>query len=237
MDSTTLATFIDGFYGYGAYAAPYWFIGMEEGGCNSFDELEGRVTAWLSRGRQELEDLGDYHAAIGVTKWFGASPSLQRTWSGLIRAAFAAGGVEPDKDAMREYQATRLARHGGETCLLELLPLPAKSIGSWPYDAVGDLGYLRNRAAYMAELLPRRIEHLVSMAREHRPKAIVCYGLGYREHWSRLADNGLEEHVIERKKTLVGKAGGAPLLVMQHPVAHGVTKAYFEAIGRMMAGG
>ncbi len=32
LDDHLLQDFIDGFYGYGNYNAPYWFVGMEGGG-------------------------------------------------------------------------------------------------------------------------------------------------------------------------------------------------------------
>ena len=237
IDPDFLRAFISGFYGYGDYAAPYWFIGMEEGGCNSFADLEMRIRAWHTRGRQGLEDLVGYHAAIGVTEWFGSSPKLQKTWSGLIRAVLTAQGRRSDNEAVRAFQAEELGRHAGEICMLELLPLPARSIGSWPYMAVGELEYLRNRETYTEKVLPRRLERIVAEAREHRPRAVVCYGLGYQEYWAALSDNAFEERLIEGKKTLVGRAGGALLLVIQHPAAYGVPKAYFEAVGRLMAGG
>ena len=38
FDDSLLETFAETFYGYGNYNGPYWFIGMEEGGGDSFDQ-------------------------------------------------------------------------------------------------------------------------------------------------------------------------------------------------------
>ncbi len=39
LDDALLEAYMDGFYGYGNLAGPYWFIGMEEGGGDSLDRF------------------------------------------------------------------------------------------------------------------------------------------------------------------------------------------------------
>jgi len=67
FDDQLLNEFVENFYGYGSYNGQFWFVGMEEGGGNSFLELENRLNAWIRRGKHELEDLAQYHANIGLT--------------------------------------------------------------------------------------------------------------------------------------------------------------------------
>ena len=74
-----LNEFVENFYGYGDYNGQFWFIGMEEGGGNSFSEIDNRLNAWTLRGKHELEDLAQYHAEIGLTDWFNDNPKLQST--------------------------------------------------------------------------------------------------------------------------------------------------------------
>lgn len=57
FDDELLLAYMDGFYGYGNYQAPYWFVGMEEGGGDSSADVSSRLKIWNERGRQELEDL------------------------------------------------------------------------------------------------------------------------------------------------------------------------------------
>lgn len=73
LDDQLLDDFIQKFRGYGSYEAPWWFIGMEEGGGNDEVELASRLSAWDKRGRLELEDIAEYHREFGVTKFLRAN--------------------------------------------------------------------------------------------------------------------------------------------------------------------
>jgi hypothetical protein len=52
IDDILLEEFINNFYGYGNYHGKYWFIGMEEGGGNSIEEINRRLASWNTRGRR-----------------------------------------------------------------------------------------------------------------------------------------------------------------------------------------
>jgi len=54
------------FYGYGKYQADYWFVGMEEGGDDTFEEVSQCLAVWGSRGHQEEEDVAAYHLALAL---------------------------------------------------------------------------------------------------------------------------------------------------------------------------
>ena len=69
-----LQEFAQTFYGYGNYHGDYWFVGMEEGGGDSFQDIANRLDAWSKRGKHELEDIVEYHAAMGVTRFFVKHP-------------------------------------------------------------------------------------------------------------------------------------------------------------------
>ena len=43
LNDKTLESYIHNFYGYGNPRAPYWFIGMEEGGGEDIQNIERRV--------------------------------------------------------------------------------------------------------------------------------------------------------------------------------------------------
>src|ERR1700737_464546 len=85
FDDDLLADFAETFYGYGDYNVPYWFVGMEEGGGESFENVEARLSIWNERGRQELEDVAEFYRAIGAEKFFQKDAPLHPTWSKLIR--------------------------------------------------------------------------------------------------------------------------------------------------------
>ena len=127
FDDQLLAEFADSFFGYGDYRGRVWFVGMEEGGGDSFEELNRRFDVWRERGKQELEDLPAYSRLVGVGRWFEDRPKLQSTWSKLIRLYLSAYETPSGTDAVREFQRARLGRQDGDIALLELLPLPSPS--------------------------------------------------------------------------------------------------------------
>jgi hypothetical protein len=56
-DQSDVHSFARTFFGYGTWRAPFWFIGMEEGGVRSIRELAIRIDAWKERSGAALVDL------------------------------------------------------------------------------------------------------------------------------------------------------------------------------------
>ncbi len=232
FDDQLLDAFVRNFYGYGNYSGQLWFIGMEEGGGNSFTEVAKRLNAWADRGRCELEDLAEYHAAIGITYLFNDRPKLQPTWNKLIRILLSSHGQTPATEQVREYQRASLGRLDGDTCLLELLPLPSPSTGHWLYARHSRLPYLANRKTYRQVCLAPRISHLQRRIIEYKPRAVVFYGFSYREHWRAIAGVDL---VQEWDGVCTGRNRSTLFVMTRHPVAKGVTNDYFHQVGRLIA--
>jgi hypothetical protein len=62
-------------FGYGRWAAPYWFIGPEQGRTPSENnDLKPRVEAWRYLGGGELIDCHAFHDRIGEKRWRVAHP-------------------------------------------------------------------------------------------------------------------------------------------------------------------
>ena len=80
LDDALVTSFMSGFYGYGSYSANYWFVGMEEGGAGSAEEIVTHLEHWDRRGREELEDLRDFQVTKGNVDYFTGTPKLQGTW-------------------------------------------------------------------------------------------------------------------------------------------------------------
>lgn len=227
-----LNEFVQNFYGYGNYNGQFWFIGMEEGGGNSFSNINERLIAWSRRGRHALEDLAQYHAEIGLTDWFNDKPKLQPTWNKLIRILLSSNGQLPTTDPVREYQKILLGRLNGNTCLVELLPLPSPSIGLWLYAQHSQLpSYLANRKTYVQWCLPSRIKHLQEQIIYYKPEAVVFYGLGYKEHWEKIAGIALCQ---ESDKIYTGWNKTTFFVMTKHPATQGVTNEYFHQVGRLI---
>jgi hypothetical protein len=196
-----------------------------------------RLTAWQARGCQPLEDVAEYHRALGVTSLFGKRPKLQRTWTGLIRIALSAEGEPGNTDAVRQYQGERLGRPGGNTCLLELLPLPAPSVGHWHYHEWSTLPYLTDRDSYRQHFAPRRAASLRCKIERHQPRAVIFYSTDarYRQWWRTIAGVEMPVQKVEGISTYVGSNSHTLFINTPHPVARGLTNRYFHAVGQLIA--
>jgi len=216
FDDQLLDEFVQTFYGYGRHCGKRWFIGMKEGGGHSFAEVAKRLNAWADRGKCELEDLAEYHRAIGKPHWFTDPPKLQPTWSKLIRILLSSDAQIPTTEQVRKYQRDSWGRLDGDTCLLDLLPpLP---------DLANREGYEQCRA--------RRIAHLRRQIREFTPKVVVFYSFGYRDDWQAIAEVGLSQ---DADGIYVGRNDSTLFVMTKHPTTPGVTNDYFHQVGRLIA--
>ena len=115
-------SFATGWLGYGSWAAPYWFVGMEPGE----DDDEANFAIWSEADRPQLLDI-TAHLPGQVGDWFSPDSRIQSTWAKLIWALLSYKGLEATAEATRGYQQNHLGRSKGETALLELSPFSARS--------------------------------------------------------------------------------------------------------------
>ncbi len=234
FDDTLLADFADTFYGYGTYNAPYWFIGMEEGGGNTFEEINARLEAWRRRGRREAEDLRSFHEAFGMVNFFQGAAVLQSTWNKLIRVVLSATGRPVTTELVREYQQEQLGSAGGETCLLELLPLPSPTIGAALFAKLLQLLNFPTQEQYKQHYMPLRAAHIAQRIEEYRPCVVMFYGVAkeFRQCWDSIA--GAPPWVVDANGVAWAQKDGTLFVITKHPVARGLRSDDFEAVGRMI---
>lgn len=231
FDDRLLDEFAHTFYGYGNCSGWCWFVGMEEGGGNSFAGIAKRLSAWSKRGKHEVEDLAEFCAEIGITRRFNKTPKLSPTWNKLIGILLASEGQAPTTEQVREYQRTSLGRLSGDACLVELLPLPSPSTDRWLYGEHSKLSYLIDRETYKRVCLAPRIAHLKQRISEHKPSVVIFYSFSYREHWQQIAG------VDFRRETevYVGRNHASLFVITKHPAARGVTNEYFHRVGKRIS--
>lgn len=149
LDPELTLDYMRGFLGYGNPKAKWWFIGAEEGGGSSVEEVEARITQWHERKQQLIEDLREFSNAVGhgLESWFCRcgrnGPPTQSTWRPLIRVMLTAKkvidgdqSIDVTVDQIREFQLNHWgvgAKHDGQLFLSEVQPLPARGVGHWPY--------------------------------------------------------------------------------------------------------
>jgi hypothetical protein len=171
LNDTILSDYINTFYGYGSWKSNIWFIGMEEGGDHSEEQIATLLNRWDQLNRYELGDFGEIARSGGDSKWISGRPPLQPTWRALIRMILAVNNLSITNEAIRKYQKNTLGRHIADSCLLELMPLPCKSFGNspWHYGEWSNLPYLKSRDAYSNAIVPKRVEGFKFWIDKYRP--------------------------------------------------------------------
>jgi hypothetical protein len=230
LNDQLLEAFINGFYGFGNYQAPYWFVGMEEGGEATSEDIANQLKIWDEWGRKELIDVIEYAREMKITQWYGDCPRLQPTWRNLIRVFLTAEGQTADNETMRQHQKTSWGTKDGDTCLMELLPLPAPNIASWIYREISLLPYLTSRKVYREYFVGSRIAHLQDKIMRHKPKAIVFYGSGYDSYWKRIAN--VDAWGKSPEGVSYWANNSTLFIATKHPTRS--TNAHFHNIGKLI---
>ena len=189
------------FEGYGNKCAPYWFLGMEEGG-GSIEELRKRAKSFRA-----VEYLHSSHAKIGLKGTMYRHVPTWRIMSKLIMAMQGTRGWQETSSA-REYQATKLGQADGDSFLAELMPLPCPSIGAWPYESI-----YPSKEEYIRTIRPRRIKWLRSEFMASQPQFVICYGKGNWHHYEEIfCDVGFKPNLNE--KIRVGRCEPSTILLL-----------------------
>ncbi len=198
----------NGWFGYGNWNAPYWFVGMEPGG----EEGESNFARWAQLGRGELLDIVAHHESHPLD-WFSDASATQSTWAKLIWLLLAFKGLDPSRAATLDYQRKRLGRVHDETALLELSAFAA------PH-AQSDVPRNRNRE--------QRIEIIRQRLHDRRPHFVVFYSTkpAYAKAWSQIAEASL----CEGKPVMIG---GTAFLMSYHP-QYKRGKAYWIELGQRL---
>jgi hypothetical protein len=233
-----LNAFMHRFAGYGAESSGLWFVGLEEGGGRTIEELATRVSAWNVRGSLPLEDLAEYHRAIGQDAYFDPPYPLQRTWAALCRVRQAWLGQPADVATLKIVQARELGRAGGRSNVVELMPLPATSLSHWPYGPLAtEHPALRDRDTYRRAFTPLREALIRELVRSGDARAVVFYGQR-PDSWSAIAGQPLQEIAIGGRRCHAAASRGIHFISVPHPMARGLTSAFWMAVGshlRVMA--
>ena len=205
--------FAKGWYGYGRWQAPYWFVGIEPGG----DDLDVLVPLWIDQGRDELSDIIAHHEQHKVDWFSDDARRPQKTWEKLIWLLLAYNGRDATPPAVLQYQKDKLGRREGDVALIELSALPAI-----------DNRVKRPRMLYRCE----RVSHIAARLREHRPDFVVFYS----------PDNGKERRYVDAWSAIAGapltrdvpvRIGQTTCVVTRHPNGQW-QKEYWVSLGKTL---
>ena len=225
-----LTDYTHGFFGYGSWKAKIWFVGMEEGGGGSLEDVVSRLVAWDKKGRKKLQDLRSFHVDRGETRWHLDSPRLQRTWKQLIRMHLLAHGESDSWQEMVRFQQNEFGKIGGDVCSIELLSLPSPGLDTWHYANWSKLSWLKTRDCYTDFLLRDRVSTIQKAIKLYRPPVVVFYGSSWWRRWAMIAQENWRQAIQGR---MMGcERDGVAYYVTRHPARQ--SNAYFSEIGNYL---
>jgi hypothetical protein len=204
-----------GFYGFGRWDARYWFIGPEPGKGPKQVSNAHLAKAWKALGACELCDCKEYHLAHGEESWHREEPEkalLQPTWKSLLVLLMAFLDEPTNSDARRTYQRDLWGRQQGETCVIELCGLAARSFGE---------------SIDRETFHPERLERIHQKLSLHKPKLVVFYGLREKEQWKQLAGVNLSPDIPVQ-------IDGTAFVMTPHPNDRGRSNADWEEVGKAL---
>tara|TARA_B100001989_G_C24507011_1_gene448200 strand:+ start:568 stop:1302 length:735 start_codon:yes stop_codon:yes gene_type:complete len=219
---------IKNFWGYGNLNGPYWFIGMEEGYNETNEILLDRFTATAHQ--QVCDIYDDLKVDPGHVYWFEDGAPIQPTYRRLIEMMlYSQSKVHPDKEEIRQFQIEKLGRKQSNHALLELMPLPSKSIAEkdWLYADSGVEG-LSSRKDYLETYKSERIEALRNLIHKHKPKYVICYSLSYQEDWQQLTDKPFIE--VNPRRLYLARDTDTTFAITPHSVAQGLSNNDWKMI-------
>jgi hypothetical protein len=237
-----LNNFIKSFYGYGNLKSDFWFIGMEEGGGESLEEIKSRLEVWKAFGSNNVIDAFEFHKRI--TNKAGnnfeflfreGNPADQRTWRGLIKLLLSYRHGHYSLNEVKEKQSNDWGRLNSDNCLLELFPLPSPNATDFRYPEWFDDENLKTRDTYKKFYEKHRVNGLQQLINNFTPKLVVFYGKAYGDKYKAIAQlkgNDLEEINIGPEKTakiFVGKPTSYAFI--PHPTSPGMSGEYYQTLG------
>lgn len=207
------------FWGYGNLKSSIWLIGMEEGlGKNEGFPLERfQVTDGKS-----VVDITD-NIETDHKRWFKSKASTQPTYRKLIYILlYLELKRKPTIEEIRDFQINEFGRTESNHAILELMPLPAKSIKKtdWIYQDMPLIG-LTDREEYLASYKPNRVQALRLLIEQYQPKLVLFYSRTYLKDWQSIILPKQFKEVIPGKLHSV-KIKNTVYAVTAHPTSRGM---------------
>jgi len=211
---------IKSFLWYGDINSDIRFVGMEEWFWWSIEDLEIRL---LHTDKKEVVDIfQDMKYVKDHIKRFIPNAPIQRTLSKLILLQlFINWKKNINNDIIRHYQTSIFGRSWSNTCNLEFMPLPCRSINKkdWVYSKFNIEG-LSSRKEYIKTIMPKRIRLFKEKIAEYRPKIVIFYSLSYKQERDKIIGNTSESF----NNIFYNKTNSTSFFIVPHPTAHWYTK-------------
>lgn len=219
---------IKNFFGYGNLESDIWFVGMEEGFDGSMDLLYERFKT--TSNKVVCDIVEDMQTSPDHLRWFEDNAPTQKTYRPLIYIhLYLKNGIEPTLEEIRQFQISLFGRKESDHTVLELMPLPSKSIkeADWLYGDFNIEG-LGSRKEYLRSYKPERVQDLQKLINEHQPKLVLFYSRTYLSDWQQIASVPFVE--VIPKKLHIAKNHGIYYAVVPHATSFGMSNEDWRAI-------
>jgi hypothetical protein len=219
---------IKNFFGYGNLESDVWFVGMEEGFDGSMDLLYERFKT--TSNKVVCDIVEDMQTSPDHLRWFEDNAPTQKTYRPLIFIQqYLKTGKEPTLEEIRQFQINSFGRKTADHTVLELMPLPSKSIkaSDWLYGDFNIKG-LGSRREYLKTYKPERVESLQKLIHTHKPKLVLFYSRTYLPDWQQIASVPFAE--VIPKKLHIAKDHGTIYAVVPHATSFGMSNEDWRAI-------
>jgi hypothetical protein len=190
-----LRHWIDNFYGYGSWHARFWFIGYEEGGGETPEEVADKLNYFYKTHAQTdggLCDIREFYKHVAVRRdgpkansfnnlyeyRFDKNAIQHGIWKNLI--AFVHGYEQTNVPNLLAYQQHQfLSSTAYNEALIPLYPLPGPNSHAWYYSWLDlpQLGFLKSRTLYQEHVYQRRMHTILSNISTHKPELVLMYGM------------------------------------------------------------
>ncbi len=235
MEDKDLEIYIYSFFGFGNWKSKIWFIGIEEGGGNSKEEISSRLNSWLKY-KTDLIDNNIHHKNIGISDFFDKG-KLQPTWKKLIRLKLSYEGKEPNNDLIRDIQKNNWGRVNSDNALLDLFPLPSPNNSNWFYNEWSKLSYLGTRKDYYNNVIDKRVEYIQNKIEEYKPEVVVFYSISMLDYWNRIVEYNFNYNStkvsIDKSYIKIFKKNGTKFVVTPQPAAV-YSNAFWDKAGEFI---
>lgn len=221
----------------------YWFLGIEEGGGSSVDEVDAMLAKWERNDKSDDTALRDTQKKSKPSKWFDANrrggAPIQKTWGAQIRVLLSMQGLPSSTEDVRQYQMDHFGLADGDTCLMELLPLPNPGLQDWIYNDLSDDPRFESRQALADLAMTDRLERLVKLVEMHRPTCIVGFCYSFRHKLEPYLDNvsTVKAQAGSRPgRAKIGNIGETVVAITYHPATPMTApNAWYAELGQHIA--
>ncbi len=237
-----LNNYIENFYGYGNLESDYWFIGKEEAGGETHQEINSRIENWKNLNEEKVIDIYDFHKKVinenGKTFEFLFENKVQNTWLGLIKMIFSLEGKNWKSSDLKNFRTESLGRKYSNNCLLEMFPLPSPKANKFNYSEWTDF---KDREGYKNTIQNLRINNIKNLINENQPKFVIFYSTDkeYCGYWKKISEidfDIIQTKIFEKRKRnslvfKITKKGNTTFAIVNHPTSMGVPDEYYKTIG------